>query len=104
MQGKSKGSLRGNLLYLRVETMDKNTGNDIRRAINRAERGITKSIIRWKYRKEGRPMPLDDTIDGNARHVVNQAHEIIARRGRSVWNELKNVYSKEKGKKEDDKS
>jgi len=84
--------------------MDEKTKNEVRRAIDRAERGITKSIIRWKYRKEGRPMPQDDSIEGHSRHVVDQTHKIIAKRGKSIWNELRNVYSKEKKKKEDGNS
>ena len=88
---------------IRVEVdakpMGKNNRNEIRRALDRAERGITRSVIRWKYRKEGRPLPPDDALEGHSRQVVDQAHEIIARRGRSVWNEFRNVYARQKGKK-----
>jgi hypothetical protein len=81
--------------------MSEDTKKDIRRALDRAERGITRSVIRWKYRKEGRPTPPDDTLEGQSRQVVDEAHKIIARRSKNVWSELKNIYVKQKGKKED---
>ncbi|RLF56079.1 MAG: hypothetical protein DRN37_08545 [Thermoplasmata archaeon] len=83
--------------------MVKGHRNEIRRALDRAERGITRSVIRWKYRKEGRPLPSDESIEGHSRQVVDQAHNIIARRGRSVWNELRVVYARQNKKKESDK-
>jgi hypothetical protein len=82
--------------------MGKDNRNEIRRALDRAERGITRSVIRWKYKKEGRPVPPDDALEGQSIQVVDQAHKIIARRGRSVWNELRNVYARQKEKKEGD--
>jgi hypothetical protein len=77
----------------------KENRNEMRRALDRAERGITRSVIRWKYKKEGRPLPPDDALEGQSKQVVDQAHKIIARRGRSVWNELRNVYARQKDKK-----
>ncbi|MBW2095711.1 MAG: hypothetical protein JRI80_12565 [Deltaproteobacteria bacterium] len=76
--------------------------NEIRRALDRMERGITRSVIRWKYKKDGRPLPPDDALEGQSKQVIDQAHKIIARRGRSVWSEFKSVYAKQKNKKEDD--
>jgi hypothetical protein len=81
--------------------MSEDTKKDIRRALDRAERGITRSVIRWKYRKEGRPVPPDDTLEGQSRQVVDEAHRIIASRGKNVWSELRNIYGKQKGKKGD---
>jgi hypothetical protein len=83
--------------------MGEDARNEIRRVLDRAERGITRSVIRWKYRKEGRPVPPDDTLEGQSQEVVDQAHKIIARRSKSVWSELKSVYAKQKSNKEGEK-
>jgi hypothetical protein len=80
--------------------MDKNSKNEIKRVLDRAEQGITRSILRWKYKKEGRPVPQDEHIEGQSREVVEKAHKIIAKRGRSIWGELKKVYSREGDRKE----
>ncbi len=81
--------------------MDEKSKKEIKRVLGRAEQGITRSIIRWKYKKEGKPLPQDDSIDDHSREVVDQAHRIIAKRGKVIWKELKKVYSGEAGKKED---
>lgn len=84
---------------LEAEPMGKDNRSEIRRALDRAERGITRSVIRWKYKKEGRPLPPHDVLEGRSRQVIDEAHKIIARRGGSVWNELRNVYARQKDKK-----
>ncbi len=81
--------------------MDEKSKKEIKKALDRAEQGLTRSIIRWKYRKEGKPLPRDDTIDDHSREVVDQAHGIIRKRGKAIWKELKKVYSGEPGKKEE---
>ncbi|MFZ0450521.1 MAG: hypothetical protein WAL98_14885 [Desulfatiglandaceae bacterium] len=81
--------------------MDEKSKKEIKRVFERAEQGVTRSIIRWKYKKEGKPLPQDERIEGQSREVVEEAHRIIANRGRSIWKELKKVYSSETGKKED---
>ena len=83
--------------------MSEDTKKDIRRALDLAERGITRSVIRWKCRKEGRPVPSDDTLEGQSKQVVEEAHKIIARRSKNMWNELKSIYAKQKGKTGEDK-
>lgn len=102
MQEKSKSFFWVNPQPERMCLMGKDNRNEIRRALDRAERGITRSVIRWKYKKEGRPLPPDDDLEGQSIQVVDQAHKIMARRGRSVWNELRNVYARQKEKKEGD--
>ena len=75
---------------------------ELRRALDRAERGITRSVIRWKYKQEDRTPPPDDTLDMQSRMVIDQAHHIIAKRSRGFWEELKDIYTKQKTKKERD--
>jgi len=82
--------------------MTKRNKGDIRRAFDRAERGITRSIIRWKYKQEGRSLPPDDALEDQSKKVIGQAHRIIATRSRVVLNELRSVYEKPRDKKEGD--
>lgn len=57
-----------------------------------AERKLTKSLIRWKYEKDGRPKPTEETLDQAADQVTTRAHEIIGRRAKGAWAELKKAY------------
>jgi hypothetical protein len=57
-----------------------------------AERKLTKSLIRWKYEKDGRTHPTEDVLDQQADQVTARANEIIGRRAKGAWAEFKKAY------------
>lgn len=61
---------------------------------------VTESILRWKYKKEGKTIPDDQSLEVQSGLITDQAHQIISRSGKNIWGELKKVYYK-KQKKED---
>lgn len=73
--------------------MDENLKRGIRRLARDAETGIARSILRWKYRRETGTPPEDGYIETRAKTVADAAHQVIAERGRNVWQELKKVYA-----------
>ncbi len=79
--------------------MDEEIKKGLKKAIDHAEMSVTKSVLRWKYKKEGKQIPVEDTLENESRHVADRAHEVIAKRGRNVWQEFKNVYFKGDKKK-----
>ncbi len=82
--------------------MDENIKKGIKRLTENAEIGIARSILRWKYKKENGTPPGDDDIETQSRMVAGKAHDVIAERGRNVWNELKKVYAKTAAKEDSD--
>lgn len=82
--------------------MDENIKKGMKRLAENAEIGVARSILRWKYKKEGRDAPGDDELKDQSRMVAGKAHDVIAERGRNVWNELKKVYAKTGAKEESD--
>ena len=82
--------------------MDENIKKGIKRLAINAEIGVARSILRWKYKKEGRDAPGDDELKDQSRGVAGKAHEVIAERGRNVWNELKKVYAKTEVREDSD--
>ncbi len=74
--------------------MDENIKKGIKRLAENAEIGVARSILRWKYKKEGRDAPGDDELKDQSRMVAEKAHDVIAERGKNVWHELKKVYAK----------
>jgi len=74
--------------------MDENIKKGIKRFARDAEVGFARSVLRWKYKKEGRPAPSDSDLEERSRQVAVQAHDIVARRGSSVLSGLKQVYRK----------
>jgi len=82
--------------------MDENIKKGIKRLAEDAEMGFARSILRWKYKKEGGTPPKDDDLETQSRMVAGKAHDVIAERGKNVWKELKKVYVKTGAKEESD--
>jgi len=81
--------------------MDDQIRESLKKAVEQAETSLAKSILRWKYKKQGTPTPLDHQLEEESRQVGRRAHGIIARRGKSALRELKKAYQKKSEKKED---
>ena len=81
--------------------MDEITRSGLKKLDEDAEAGIAKSILRWKYKKEGRLAPTEEVMEAESRVVADTAHDILAKRSKTVWNELKKVYVKKGGDRED---
>jgi len=76
--------------------MSEETKNNLKKMAEEAEMRIARSILRWKYRKEGKEAPMDDQLVKESRQVADRAHQVVVRRGKNVLDELKKVY-KNKG-------
>ena len=80
--------------------MDENIKRGIKRLAEDAEAGIARSILRWKYKKEGAAPPQDDVLENRSRLVAEKARRVFSKRGRNVWNEFKKVYTKSRAKED----
>ena len=74
--------------------MDEQIKKNIKKLARDAESKVARSILRWKYKKVGKPVPAEHELENESRYVAEQAHNVIARRGKTVLNELKKVYLK----------
>ena len=74
--------------------MDQETRGNMKRIAQEAEIRVAKSILRWKYKKEGRHIPPQYRLENESRQIAGRAHEVLAERGKTVFNELKRVYRK----------
>ncbi len=81
--------------------MDEETKGNLKKIGKKTEIKVARSILRWKYKREGKPVPLDSQLESQSKYIADQAHQVIARRGKSVWKELKKVYHKNTGEKGD---
>jgi len=57
--------------------------------LHQGELGLAKSILRWKIRKEGRVEPPDEELEAAAANLVEEARKIAQRRGKSLYEILK---------------
>ena len=80
--------------------MDEEIRKNLKKVTLEAETRLARSVLRWKYRKEGRFAPSEPQLERDSQEVAARANQVIAQRGRAVWKELKKVYVKERGEKE----
>lgn len=74
--------------------MDDETKREIKKIARNTEVKVTESILRWKYKKEGKEIPEEGDLHAQSRVVADKAHKIISRRGKNIWKELKKAYQK----------
>jgi hypothetical protein len=79
--------------------MDEELKTGLKKIVKGTELKVAESILRWKYKKEGKKIPHGADIERQSKQIAEEAHQIIAKRGKNIWNELIRVSRKgEKGK------
>lgn len=81
--------------------MDQKTRKNLVRLAKDTELRATESLLRWKYKKEGKDIPDKENLAMQSRNVADQAHQILTKSGKSVWQELKKAW-KNRNNREDD--
>ena len=74
--------------------------NDFKGMARNAEKKLTASILRWKYRKEGKSVPEDEVLERQSEQVRDEAHRILQHRTKKVWEEIKKAYRRKEGSAE----
>jgi hypothetical protein len=72
--------------------MDEQIKKSVKKLARDAENKVARSILRWKYKKEGKPVPIEHQLENESRYVAEKAHQVISKRGKTVLNEFKKVY------------
>ena len=57
--------------------------------LHQGELNFAKSILRWKIRKEGKTEPPKKELEAAAANLLEEAREIARRRGKSLYEILK---------------
>ena len=73
---------------------------NFKKIAHEAEAGIARSLLRWRYRKEGKQPPEEAELRRHSREVADEAHRIMVNTGKTAWKELKKVYRKGRSKDE----
>ena len=69
--------------------MDEEIKKSLKRAIENSEISLTRTLLRWKYKKVGNQIPVDHQLEREAREAAGRMRQVISERGKNVWNELK---------------
>jgi hypothetical protein len=66
--------------------------NKLRQFAEDAEIGAVRSILKWKYKREGKSIPSDGQLDQASRDAASLAKDVLRKTGKTVWHDLKEVY------------
>lgn len=57
--------------------------------LRQSELRLAKSILRWKFQKEGLPLPNNSELDAAASRLLDEARKIAKKRGKNLLDILK---------------
>ena len=80
--------------------MDEDLKKNLKEMTEKTEIRLAESLLRWKYKKEGKEIPADQNLEDQSRLIMEEAHKTISKRGKNIWNELKKVYRKRETEEE----
>jgi len=69
--------------------MDNNDKPTLGKKIRSAEKELTKGLIKWRFKRAGRVLPDEETLDHGSEKVVEEAHRVIKKRGKNIFDEFK---------------
>jgi len=75
--------------------MDKDVKENVKNLMKATEMKLAKSILRWKYKKEGKEIPGDSDLQARSRMITEKANQVLSRSGKSLLKELKEIYRPE---------
>jgi len=68
-----------------------------------AEKNIAKSIISWKFNKEGKTLPDEAQLEAISKKIVDDANEIIAKKSKNIWHSIKTSYKSSENRGDNNK-
>ena len=70
----------------------------LRKMARAAEVKIAEGLLRWRYKKEGKPVPGNPILKNRSEHLAQEARRIMSKKAKNILEELKEAYRK--GRKE----
>jgi hypothetical protein len=81
--------------------MDDDLKRNLKSLARETEVKLARSILRWKLKREGRPIPVERQLNQHSQDIVEKANDVLAQGGKRVWDELRQVYRGDTAKEED---
>ena len=69
--------------------MEKDDLVSLSKKIRTVEKDLTKGLLKWRIKRGGMPPADEETLERSAERIVDEAHNIVKKRGRTVLEELK---------------
>ena len=69
--------------------MKKNGFTNLGKKLRAVEKEFAKGLLRWRIKRGGLPPADEETIEKSSERIVDEAHTIVRRHSKSVWDDLK---------------
>ena len=69
--------------------MEKDDFVSLSKKIRTVEKDLTKGLLKWRIKRGGMPPANEETLERSSERIVDEAHNIVKKRGRTVLEELK---------------
>jgi len=69
--------------------MGKSDFSSLGKRFRELEKDLTKGLVKWKLKREGRPPPDEATLDTGSERIVEEAHRVVKKSGTRILDELK---------------
>jgi len=69
--------------------MEKDDFVSLSKKIRTVEKDLTKGLLRWRIKRGGMPPADEETLERSSEKIVDEAHNIVKKRGKTVLEELK---------------
>ena len=69
--------------------MEKDDFVSLRKKVRTVEKDLTKELLKWRIKRGGMPPADEETLERSSERIVDEAHNIVKKKGRSVLAELK---------------
>jgi hypothetical protein len=76
--------------------MDEDIKRGLKKIAKNTETMLAGSVLRWRYKKEGKRIPDNQELENRSQAIADQAHKIISKRGKNIWKEFKKAYQERK--------
>ena len=53
--------------------------------IRLAEKELTKGLIKWQRKRQGRPQPEEEQLDSTSDQIVDEAHKVLKTAGKNIF-------------------
>ena len=69
--------------------MGKDDFISLSKKIRTVEKDLTKGLLKWRIKRGGMPPADEETLERSSERIVDEAHTVVKKGGRTVLEELK---------------
>jgi len=69
--------------------MEKDDLSSLSKKIRTVEKDLTKGLLKWRIKRGGLPPADEETLEKSSERIVDEAHTVVKKGGRTVLEELK---------------